>query len=109
LAPHPLDSVGQKQQSRNKVDERLLTGDVGGPVEGLGHVGIHLDEVVLLGFLVPLVAPGLHPAGEGLPDLRVEDVDEVLQKREVIHMFHNGNRFKFSALLPSQNLFKLRR
>jgi hypothetical protein len=69
----------------------VLTGDVGGPVEGLGHVGVHLDEVVLLGLLIPLVAPGLHPAGEGLPDLRVEDVDEELQNIEVSSRSHRSD------------------
>ena len=58
----------------------LLTGDVGGGLEGAKDVGVHLDAHVTLfnELLVARIHNSLHPVGEGLAHQRVGHVDDPL-------------------------------
>ena len=79
-----------KIKDENEAGEGL-TIDGGGGQRCLGDAGLHHDlEPMLLGEpLVPLLAGLGHPLAEGLADLRVDDVADVLP-RHLADLAHDG-------------------
>ena len=81
----PLLAIRQKngQSDKRQTDGLIvprLTADCFGLPERLGHLGVHLDVLVLLldDCQVPVVTAGLHPLGELALQDRRADVDEPL-------------------------------
>ena len=81
-----------KIKDENEAGEGL-TIDGGGGQRCLGDAGLHHDlEPMLLGEpLVPLLAGLGHPLAEGLADLRVDDVADVLP-RHLADLPQHGER-----------------
>ena len=75
LAEMPLETV-EKIRDENVDGMLLLTAGLGGGLEGLEDLRVHLDVQVLLDgdLLIPLLDPVLHPAGEHALQHRGADV-----------------------------------
>ena len=75
LAEMPLETV-EKIRDENVDGMLLLTAGLGGGLEGLEDLRVHLDVQVLLDgdLLIPLLDPVLHPTGEHALQHRGADV-----------------------------------
>ena len=63
----------------------VLTADVDGVVEGIGNLGVHFDEQLLLDRQVLIALRNLlaHPLAEAVAHDRIDDVDEPGSRRLV--------------------------